>query len=290
MSSYSYDFSGKVAIVTGAGSKQSMGRAIAMDLARQGAWVVVSDKYLVPPTVRESNKDWGGLGEIVKDIEKLGSRALAVECDIGVPEACEALVEKTMDAFGKLDFFVNSVGLRGPSGLLVEDLTPDMWKSVLDANLNGAFFLSKYVVKAMKKDEPRGKKIVFIASQAGVEGVPGLSAYSTAKHGVLGLMKSLAKEVAPIGINVNAISPMTFETNFRDQTAAEEAAKKGMSLDEMIRTDNISRGTGANNMSVPLGRNGTVDDAAAMISFLLSPGADYLAAQNILMNGGNMTL
>jgi len=287
---YYYDFSGKVALVAGAGSKQSMGRAIAMDLARQGAKVVVSDKFMIPPTVRDSNKDWGGLEEIVRDIEKLGSKALAVECDIAAPEACEALVEKAMDAFGKLDFFVNSVGLRGPSGVLIEDLTYDQWKFVFDVNLNGAFYLSKYVVKAMKKDEPRGKKIVHIASQAGVDGVPGMSAYSTAKHGLIGFMKALAGEVAPIGISVNAISPLTFETNFRDQTAAEEAAKKGMSLDEMIQKDSISRGTGANNLNIPMGRNGTVADIAAMISFLLSPGADYLTAQNILLNGGNRSL
>ncbi|MCL1827938.1 MAG: SDR family oxidoreductase [Oscillospiraceae bacterium] len=287
---YEYDFKGKVALVTGAGSKQSMGRAIAMDLARLGADVVVSDKYMIPPTVREANKDWGGLAEIVKDIEKLGSKALAVECELGEPSACEAMTEKTVKTFGRLDFFVNSAGYRGPSGLLFEDMDLEVWKSVLDANLNGAFYLSKYAVKAMKKDDPKGKKIVFIASQAGVEGVPGMGAYSVAKHGVLGFMKSLARELAPIGINVNAISPLTVETNFRDKQAALEAEKKGMSLDEMIKADNISRGTNSNNLNVPLGRNGTVEDVTALVAFLLSPGSDYLTAQNIMLNGGNLSL
>jgi len=285
-----YDFKGKTALVSGAGSKQSMGRAIAMDLARQGANVVVSDKYMVPPTVRASNKDWGGLEEIVRDIEKTGSKGHAVVCDIADSAACESLVDETMNVFGRLDFFVNSVGLRGPSGLLTEDLTDDQWKTVLDVNLNGAFYLSRYVVRAMKKDDPKGKKIIHIASQAGVEGVPGMCAYSVAKHGLLGLMKSLAREVAPAGISVNAISPLTFETNFRDMTAAEEAAKKGMSLDEMIEKDSISRGTNTTNLNVPLGRNGTVDDITATVSFLLAPGGDYIAAQNILMNGGNLSL
>ena len=285
-----YDFKGKVALVSGAGSKQSMGRAIAMDLARQGASVVVTDKFMIPPTVRASNKDWGGLGEIVNDIEKIGSKGHAVVCDIADSKACEALVEEIMNVFGRLDFFVNSVGLRGPSGLLTEDLTDELWKTVLDVNLNGAFYLSRYVVKAMKKDDPKGKKIILISSQAGVEGVPGLCAYSVAKHGLLGLMKSLAREVAPVGISVNAISPLTVETNFRDMTAAEEAKKRGMSLDEMIEKDSISRGTNTNNLNVPLGRNGTVDDIAAAVSFILSPGADYFAAQNFLINGGNLSL
>ena len=287
---HSYDFKGKVALVSGAGSKQSMGRAIAMDLARQGASVVVSDKFMVPPTVRASNKDWGGLEEIVNDIGKIGSKGHAVVCDIADSTACEALAEETMNVFGRLDYFVNSVGLRGSSGVLTEDLTDELWKTVLDVNLNGAFYLSKHVVKAMKKDDPKGKKIILISSQAGVEGVPGMCAYSVAKHGLLGLMKSLAREVAPAGISVNAISPLTIETNFRDMTAAEEAAKKGMSLDEMIEKDSISRGTNATNLNVPLGRNGTVDDISATVSFLLSPGSDYITAQNILLNGGNLSL
>ena len=142
----------------------------------------------------------------------------------------------------------------------------------------------------MRKDAPRGKKIVFIASQAGVEGVPGMCAYSVAKHGLTGLMKCLAKELAKDGINVNAISPSNFETNFRDQAAAEEAAKKGMSVDEMIKTDSMSRGTNAININAPLGRNGTVEDTAGMVAFLLSPGSDYLTAQNILLNGGLISL
>ena len=285
-----YDFKGKVALVSGAGSKQSMGRAIAMDLARQGASVVVSDKFMVPPTVRASNKDWGGLEEIVSDIEEIGSKGHCAVCDIADPAACEALVEETMNTFGHLDFFVNSVGLRGPSGLLTEDLTDELWKTVMDVNLNGAFYLSRNVVKAMKRDDPKGKKIILISSKAGVEGVPGMCAYSVAKHGLLGLMKSLAREVAPVGISVNAISPLTVETNFRDMTASEEAAKRGMSLDEMIEKDSISRGTNATNLNIPLGRNGTVDDIAATVSFLLAPGADFIAAQNILMNGGNLSL
>ena len=285
-----YDFKGKIALVTGAGGKQSMGRAVAMDLARQGAAVVVSDKYMIPPTVRASNKDWGGLDEIVRDIVSAGSKGHAIECDIAVSAACQALAEKTMDVFGRLDFFVHCAGLRGPSGLLTEDLTDEQWKTVLDANLNGAFYLSRYVVKAMKKDDPRGKKIVLISSQAGVEGVPGMCAYSVAKHGLLGLMKSLAREVAPAGISVNALSPLTIETNFRDMAASEEAAKRGISLDEMIEKDSISRGTNATNLNVPLGRNGTVDDISAAVSFLLAPGGDYIAAQNILINGGNLSL
>jgi NAD(P)-dependent dehydrogenase (short-subunit alcohol dehydrogenase family) len=267
-----------------------MGRAIATDLARQGLNVVVTDKYMIPPTVRSENTGWGGLEEIAEDIEKLGSKGLAVQADVSVPGDCEMLVGKIMDEFGRLDYFVNAVGLRGPSGVLTADIPIDAWKQIIDVNMNGAFYLSKYVIKAMLKEEPRGKKIVFIASQAGVEGVPGMCGYSTAKHGLIGIMKSLSKELAPMGINVNAISPLTFDTNFRDATAAEEAAKEGISVDEIIKKDSMSRGTNANNVNIPLGRNGTVEDAAAMISFLLSTASDYVAGQNILMNGGNMSL
>ena len=105
-----YDYEGRVALVVGAGAAQSMGREIAMAFARQGAKVVVADRAMVPPTVRKSNADWGGLPQIVREIEELGGEALAVECDISDPAACQGLADAAVQRFGKIDCFVNAVG------------------------------------------------------------------------------------------------------------------------------------------------------------------------------------
>jgi len=285
---YKYDFKGKVALVTGAGAAQSMGREIAMEFARQGADVVVVDKFMVPPTVRKENADWGGLPQIVSEMEALGVQGLAVEADISDPAACQKIADETIAKFGKIDFFVNAVGLRGPSGILTEDFDPAAWKLVLDVNLNGVFYLTQSIVKAMRVGGTQGKKIVYFSSQAGVEGTPFMTPYCVAKHGVLGLMKSLSKELAPDGILVNAISPLTFATNFRDETAAIEAKKQGVDVDEIIKGDKISRG--GNNLSIPLGRPGYPADAAAFVMYLCSDGNEYMTGQNFLMNGGNRCL
>lgn len=285
---YKYDFKGKVALVTGAGSAQSMGREIAMEFARQGADVVVADKFMVPPSVRKENAGWGGLRQIVSEMEDLGVRGLAVEGDIADPKACRRIAGEAIDKFGKLDFFVNAVGLRGPSGILTEDFDPEAWKLVLDVNLNGVFYLTQAVVKAMRIGGTAGKRIVYFSSQAGVEGTPLMTPYCVAKHGVLGLMKSLSKELAPDGILVNAISPLTFATNFRDATAAVEAEKRGVDVDDIIRGDKISRG--GNDLNIPLGRPGYPADAAAFVMYLCSDGNEYMTGQNFLMNGGNRCL
>jgi 3-oxoacyl-[acyl-carrier protein] reductase len=285
---YKYDFEGKVALVTGAGAKQSMGREIAMEFARQGAKVIVVDKFMVPPTVRKENADWGGLPQIVAEMEALGTEGLAVEGDISDPVACQKIADESIKKFGKIDFFVNAVGLRGPSGIPTEDFDRDAWKLVMDVNLNGVFYLTQTVVKAMRIGGTQGKKIVYFSSQAGVEGTPFMTPYCVAKHGVLGLMKALSKELAPDGILVNAISPLTFATNFRDETAALEAKKQGVDVDDIIKGDKISRG--GNNLNIPLGRPGYPADAAAFVMYLCSTGNEYMTGQNFLMNGGNRCL
>lgn len=281
-----YDYEGRVALVVGAGAAQSMGREIAMAFARQGAKVVVADRAMVPPTVRKSNADWGGLPQIVREIEELGGEALAVECDISDPVACQKLADAAVQRFGKIDCFVNAVGYRGRSGIMTWDYDPAEWDKVLGINLNGVFYLTQTVIKAMRQGETRGRKIVFFSSQGGIEGVPGMAAYGVAKAGVIALARSLSKELAQDGILINTISPFTFETNFRDETAALQAAAQGVSVDEIINDDSkISRG--GNNMNIPLGRPGYPKDAAALVLYLCSSENDYMTGQNILLNGGN---
>lgn len=286
---YKYDFEGKVALVTGAGSAQSMGRTIAMEFARQGANVVVVDKAMIPPTVRKSNADWGGLPQIVEEMKaESGVEGLAFACDITNKEQCKELAAAIKDKFGKLDFFVNAVGYRGPSGMPTWECDDDKWDLVMDINLNGVYWLTKEIVPLMLEGETEGKSIVYFSSQAGVEGTPFMTPYCVAKHGVLGLMKSLSKELAPKQIMVNGISPLTFATNFRDETAAIEAKKQGVDVDEIISGDKISRG--GNNLNIPLGRVGYPQDAADFVMYLCSSGNRFMTGQNFLMNGGNRCL
>ena len=278
---------GKVALVTGAASKHSIGRAVAMRLAMTGADVVVTDKYMVPTTIRDEDREWGGMIQIVADIEKLSRRGIAVEADISSMADCRRIITETMKTFGRIDYFINAAGLRGPSPVDIVNLDESAWRLVIDVNMTGPFLLAKVVVAEMLKN-PEGRKIIFFASQAGVEGTPGMSAYGAAKHGLLGMMKSLALEVAPFGINVNAISPMAFDTNFRDAAVAEMAKKKGIPIDKAREMD-AEMGNQRGPM-IPIGRHGTPDDAAGMVEFLISDDASYITAQNILMNGGHKSL
>lgn len=276
----------KIALVTGVAAKHSMGRACAMQLAKEGCNVVLVDKFMVPPTIREEDKDWQGMHQIIKDIEALGQKAVAVEADLGSTADCLKVVNEAVAAFGDIDYFVNCAGYRGPSASVLE-YTQEMFETVMDINLTGVFALTQAVAKVMVKN-PAGKKIVLFASQAGIENMPRGIAYSTSKHAVIGLMRCFAYELAEYGINVNAISPMAFDTNFRDSAKVQQAQEQGISVAESMKKD-VALGKQGGPI-IPIGRHGTPQDAAEMVSFLCSEKSSYVTAQNILMNGGHRSM
>lgn len=273
---------GKVAFVTGAAAKRGMGHTIALRLAREGAKVVVVDIFPAPKSLFPGDEGWRGLDEAVEEIGFLGSEAFAVVADIADSRAINDAVKKTLEKFGKIDILVNCVGIRGSVGVPVVDFTEEEWHHVFNANTLGAFIVSRAVAKDMiRRNE--GGKIVHIASAAGKIGAPGSAVYAASKWAVIGLVRSLALELAPYKINVNAINPGFFVTNLRDEWMEGEAKKRGISVNK-VREQDYKKVTSL----VPLGRMGTTDDIADLIFFLVSKESDYMTGQDINITGGHI--
>jgi NAD(P)-dependent dehydrogenase (short-subunit alcohol dehydrogenase family) len=279
---------GKVALVTGAAAKRSMGRAIAVQLSREGAHVAVADREATPKSIWPGDEAWAGLNAIVGEIEGWGGKGLAVTADVSVAAEVEAMVARTVEEFGKLDILVHCVGVRGPVPVPVVDLDEATWRMLIDVNLTGAFLTAKAAAKAMLADPagPAGKKIILVSSLAGVSPYPGGAGYGASKHGVLGLMKALARELAPYKINVNAINPGAFDTNFRDDSLIKQAEQRGMTVEESLKNPPTGPTGQAGPPPIPLGRLGTPHDIADLVSFLVSERASYITGEDINLSGG----
>jgi NAD(P)-dependent dehydrogenase (short-subunit alcohol dehydrogenase family) len=272
---------GKAAFVTGAGSKRGMGHAIALRLAGQGANIIVVDKYAAPKSFFPGDEGWRGLHEEVEEIKALGREALALTADINNSKEANEGVEKALKKFGRIDLFVHCAAIRGPVDVPVVDLSEEDWRRVVDVNLNGVFIISKPIAQHMIK-RGGGGKMVHIASVASKMGVGGSAAYAASKWGALGFTQSLALELAPYKINVNAVCPGFINTNLRDEWVKEQARIQGIST-ETMREKYFTEMT----KHVPLGRHGTAEDIADVVMFLLSKQADYMTGQAINVSGGH---
>lgn len=272
----------KVAIITGAASKRGMGRAIAVRLAQEGAHVAVLDKYNVPKSVWAEDEGWGGLAEVVEEIEAAGRQGLALEADVSDGRAVDAAVAKTLEKFGKIDILVHGGGVRGPMKTPVVELSEEAWRSIIDVNLTGSFLISKAVAKTMIPDGD-GKKIVLIGSLGGTKGYPGSIGYCSSKFGVVGLGKTLAQELAKYRINVNIVHPGGFDTNLRDDEIRKIAKDKGISLAEAIE---VEKKSGPPESFIPLGRLGKPEEIADLVCFLVSDQSVYITGEAIIIGGG----
>ena len=271
---------GKTAIVTGAASKRGMGRAIALRLAREGANVVVIDKYAAPQSLFPGDGGWGGLEAEVAEIEAMGRQAMALVLDISNSKDVDSMVNKTLERFGRIDILVHCAAIRGPVGKPTVELSEKDWRAILEVNTTGSFLISKAVAKSMMA-RGEGGRIVLIASMAGTHGVAGSVAYSVSKYGVIGLVKTLALELGSHKINVNAINPGAFVTNLRDETFAKMAKEQGISWDEARKKDQQKLGT-----LIPLGRLGTPEEVADLANFLVSDMSTYITGEAIGLSGG----
>lgn len=271
---------GKVALITGVASKKSMGHAIALRLAGEGANIVLIDKYAKPNILAPADKEWGGLDAVAKEIESLGREVQASIVDITIAKEIDSALSQAVAKFGKIDILVHCAAIRGPVGTPVIDLAEEEWKKILDINLNGTFLLAKAIAKNMVASGHAGK-IVLISSLGGTKGMPGSAAYSASKFGVIGLAKSLALELAKYNINVNAINPGSVDTNLRDGFHEEMAKAEGISLEDARHKDYQKLISG-----IPLGRMATPEEIANLILFLVSDQSSYITAVDINISGG----
>ncbi len=239
---------GKVALVTGAA--QGIGKAIALLLAEKGADVVVSDI------------NFEKAQETAKEIEEKGRRSIALKVNVADPEEVERMVETIMERFSRIDILVNNAGITRDRLLL--RMSEEDWDAVLDVNLKGVFNCTKSVVKHMSKQ--RSGKIVNIASVVGLMGNAGQANYAASKAGVIGFTKTVAREFAQRGININAIAPGYIQTPMTE--VLPEKVKE-----ELMRL-------------IPMGRLGQPEDVAQAVLFLVSEASNYVTGQVLNVNGG----
>ena len=243
-------FEGRSAIVTG--GTRGIGKAIVLELARRGANVAFN--YSKSAAEAETLKS---------EVEKLGVKAMAAQCDVANTEAAAEFVGQVKEVFGTIDLLVNNAGITRDQ--LILRMKEEDWDAVIDTNLKGAWNFSKAAVRPMMRNE-NGGSILNITSISGVVGMLGQSNYSASKAGMIGLTKSLAKEVASRKITVNALALGLIET--------EMAAEMNAEYREKYLT------------MIPLGRLGNVNEVAEIACFMLSPAAAYITGQVIQADGG----
>lgn len=246
------DLTGKVAIVTGASS--GIGHATALSLANCGAAVAVN----------YHNNEIGA--ELLrKQIVANGGKAVAIQADVTVASDVESLVKRTVEEFGTVDILVNNAGSLIERLRLLE-MSEERWDQVVDLNLKSAFLCCKAVAPLMM--ERKTGAIINLSSIAGRNGgALGSLHYSSAKGGLISFTKGLAKELAPFGIRVNAVSPGVIDTPYHEQFSSPEMMKNYVN-------------------AIPLGRVGNSDDVAKVIAFLASDASGYLVGETIEVNGG----
>ena len=273
-----YGLEGKVALVTGAGGENGIGRGIATRLAREGADVVVNDLTINPYDDRPGA--WGGVTQVVEEIRAMGRKSAAITADVSNSAQVQAMVDQTIEQFGRIDILVNNAGSRpGGDRKLVVDVTEEDFDLVQRVNLKGTFLVSQAVARHMIK-RGGGGKIISMSSRAGKTGTATYAAYCASKFGVIGFTQSLAMELAEHNIMVNAICPGLVDTERVDYIAA-ATAPEGQSAIE-YRADMV-RDRAA---TVPLGRLAVAADIAKTAAFLASAESDYLTGQSINVAGG----
>ena len=275
-----YNLTGKVALVTGAGGKNGIGRAIATRLAKEGADVAVNDITEHPYAADQA--DWQGLPDVVREIEAMGQRAISVVADVSDAEQVREMVDETVAHFGKIDILVNNAGtIAGKDRVPVVDLAEEDWDRVQRVNVKGVFLCSQAVARHLIA-QGTGGKIINMSSVTGKRGSARFAAYSASKFAVIGFTQSLACELAPYQVNVNAICPGLVDTE-RFGHLASVLMPQNLSADEQL-AEYARRSEAA----VPIGRLAEGADVAKMAAFLASDEAAYLSGVSITVSGGTV--
>lgn len=239
----------KIALVTGA--SRGIGRGIALRLAKEGATVIVN-----------YNGNAAKAAEVVDEITAAGGTAEAYACNVADDTACKEMIQHVLDTYGRLDILVNNAGITRDN--LVMKMSDAEFDAVYETNLKGAFHTIHHASRALLKQ--RSGRIINISSVSGIIGNAGQANYSAAKAGVIGLTKSVARELASRGITVNAVAPGMIDTDMT--SGLSDKVKEGMLT------------------QIPLARIGQVEDIAATVAFLASDDAAYITGQVIAVDGG----
>ncbi|MGQ9458994.1 MAG: SDR family NAD(P)-dependent oxidoreductase [Anaerolineae bacterium] len=272
-----HDLEGKVALVTGAGRRGGIGAAIARRLAREGVHVALGD-LCAPPTdlAHGGNPDWEELQAVAAEVEALGVHALPLQVDVADAASVQRMVEAVEETFfGRLDILVNNAGVViEPAPVMLMD--ERAWRRTLEVNSTGTFLCCKHALPLMVAGE-RGGAIVNISSLAAERPRPYMAAYAASKAAIVALTRSLAQEVAPHGIRVNAVLPGDVDTGMKRWGMELEARITGRSYEEVVG-DLVKR--------IPLGRLATPEDVADVVAFLASDGARFITGQAWHVTGG----
>ncbi|MFB6466606.1 3-oxoacyl-[acyl-carrier-protein] reductase [Cytobacillus sp. Hz8] len=240
---------GKNALVTGA--SRGIGREIALELARNGANVVIN----YAGSEEKANA-------VVDEVKALGMDAIAIQADVSNADAVGSMVKEAIAKFGSLDILINNAGITKDN--LLMRMKEDEWDAVINTNLKGVFLTTKAVTRQMMKQ--RSGRIINISSIVGVCGNPGQANYVAAKAGVIGLTKTSAKELASRGITVNAVAPGFITTDMTDQ------------LNEEVKAEMLKQ--------IPLAHFGEPRDVAQVVIFLASDESRYMTGQTLHVDGG----
>lgn len=250
----------RVALVTGAG--QGIGEAIALRLSRDGFAVAVVDL------------DAQAAASVCKKIEQAGGKALAIQADVVDRAQVFAAVQQTQRTFGGFDVIVNNAGIAPSTP--IESITEDIVDKVYNINVKGVIWGMQAAIEAFKQ-LGHGGKIINASSQAGHVGNPELAVYSSSKFAVRGLTQTAARDLAPLGITVNAYCPGIVKTPMWQRIDKEISAAAGQP--EGYGTEQFAK-------RITLGRLSEADDVAACVSYLAGPDANYMTGQSLLIDGG----
>lgn len=263
-------FEGKVALVTGAGRMRSIGRPIAVELARAGCDVVLTGTGRPADRYPDDEKaaGWRDIDSVADEVRGLGRRALPVVSDVRDPGAVDELIDQALAEFGRIDVLVNNAGAaRGEDRVDVVDLDVDVWRNVIDTNLTGSFLMSRAVGRVLVA-QGEGGSIVNISSIGGKLMGAKTAAYSASKAAIHALTCAMAEELGADQVRVNAVCPGIIDTFRLDDIGRGEEWEKFVS----------SR--------VPLGRAGTGEDIANMVVFMCSDQGSWISGQLYSVDGG----
>jgi 3-oxoacyl-[acyl-carrier protein] reductase len=264
---------GTVAVVTGAGRMRSIGRPIAVELARAGCDVVLTGTGRAPERYPDDEQaaGWHDIESVADEVRALGRRALAVVSNVADPVAVDELVARTLAEFGRVDIVVNNAGAaRGEDRVPVVELDFDVWRNVIDVNLHGSFLMSRAFGRVLI-EQGHGGSIVNISSIGGKMMSARTAAYAASKAGIHALTCAMSGEMGPHHVRVNAVCPGIIDTYRMDDVG------RGAQWQQLLDTN------------VPLGRAGSGEDIANMVVYLCSDQGSWITGQLYTVDGGMVT-